>query len=105
MVEREPDGSHRSRRTVLTSTERPTWSTWREAVAVVVYRPHLRKTVRVALVVGTVIFTINQLDVVLAGDATVVTYVKAAVTYLVPLAVSNYGILLATHTPVRKEQR
>src|SRR5207248_7746610 len=42
----------------------PTWGTWREAVRVVLYRPHLRKTVTIALVVGTVLFSINQLDVV-----------------------------------------
>jgi hypothetical protein len=37
---------------------------------VVLYRPHLRKTVTIALVVGTILFSINQLDVVLRGDAT-----------------------------------
>lgn len=65
----------------------------------VVYRPHLRKTIRAALLVGTVIFAINQLDVVLAGDATSGTYLKATLTYFVPFAVSNYGILLATRGP------
>ena len=79
---------------------RPTWATWREALAVVRYRPHLLKTIRVALIVGTIIFAINQLDVVLRHKATLVTYLKCAVTYLVPFCVSNYGILVATH---RKE--
>ena len=79
---------------------RPTWATWREALAVVRYRPHLLKTMRVALIVGTIIFAINQLDVVLRHKATLVTYLKCAVTYLVPFCVSNYGILVATH---RKE--
>jgi len=81
---------------------RPTWSTWREALVVVRYRPHLLKTVRVALIVGTIIFSINQLDVVLRGKATAVTYMKSALTYLVPFCVSNYGILVATH---RRTQR
>ena len=76
---------------------RPTWSTWREALAVVRYRPHLLKTIRVALIVGTVIFSINQLDVVIRGKATVGTYVKSSLTYLVPFCVSNYGILVGTH--------
>ena len=75
---------------------RPTWATWREALGVVRYRPHLLRTVRVALIVGTVIFSINQLDVVLRGKATAVTYLKSALTYLVPFCVSNYGILIAT---------
>jgi len=76
---------------------RPEWSTWREALVVVRFRPHLLKTIRVALIVGTIIFSINQLDVVLRGKATAVTYMKSALTYLVPFCVSNYGILVATH--------
>jgi len=79
---------------------RPTWATWREALSVVRYGPHLRKTIRVALIVGTIIFAINQLDIVLRHKATAVTYVKCVVTYLVPFCVSNYGILVATR---RKE--
>jgi hypothetical protein len=70
---------------------------------VVAYRPHLRRTIRVALFVGTVIFAINQLDVVLSGKATAVVYVKVGLTYLVPFAVSNYGILLATRRAPGKE--
>ena len=63
----------------------------------VLLRRHLRATVRIALIVGTVLFTINQLDVVLSGKATAVTYVKSAVTYLVPFTVSNLGVLTGTH--------
>jgi hypothetical protein len=74
----------------------PTWSTWSEAARVVVHRPHLRKTVTIALVVGTVLFCINQLDVVLRGDATTAVWVKSAITYLVPFCVSNAGVLVAS---------
>jgi hypothetical protein len=62
----------------------------------VCYRPHLRKTTAIALVVGTVLFCINQLDVVLRGDATAAVWVKSAVTYLVPFCVSNAGVLVAS---------
>lgn len=74
----------------------PTWSTWREALSVVCYRPHLRRTTLAAVVVGTVIFLINQLDVVLQHRATAITYLKSAITYLVPFCVANYGVLMAT---------
>jgi hypothetical protein len=74
----------------------PTWATWRDAVRVVAYGPHLRKTTLIALAVGTVLFCINQLDVVLRGDATTSVWVKSAVTYLVPFCVSNAGVLVAT---------
>ena len=76
--------------------ERPTWSTWRETPPVVLHRPHLRNTVRIALIVGTVLFVINQLDVVLRGAATPVVWLKVALTYLVPFCVANLGILIAS---------
>jgi hypothetical protein len=59
-------------------------------------RPHLGQTIRVAVVVGTVLFAINQLDVVLAGKATWVTWLKTALTYLVPFLVANYGLLVGS---------
>lgn len=83
--------------------EPPKWSSWREATAVVLYPPHLRKTVRIALVVGTILFAINQLDVVLRGDATVALWLKAALTYVVPFGVSNSGILVATRRPSEQD--
>jgi hypothetical protein len=79
-----------------TSGSVATWATWREAGWVVLEPRHLRATVRIALVVGTVLFAINQLDVVVSGDATTVTWVKSAITYLVPFVVSNLGVLTAT---------
>ncbi len=74
----------------------PTWASWREAVRVVAYPPHLRKTLLIALAVGTVLFGINQLDVVLRGDATTGVWIKSAVTYLVPFCVANAGVLVAS---------
>ena len=65
----------------------------------VIYRPHLRKTITIALVVGTVLFSINQLDVVLRGDASPLVWVKSAVTYLVPFGVSSAGVLVASRRP------
>lgn len=62
----------------------------------VLYRPHLRKTISIAIVVGTLLFGINQLDVVLRGDATVAVWIKSVITYLVPFGVSNAGVLVAS---------
>ena len=53
----------------------------------------------IAVVVGTVLFCINQLDVVLRGDAGTVVWVKSAVTYIVPFCVSCAGVLVATRVP------
>jgi hypothetical protein len=74
----------------------PTWGTWRQALRVVVYRRHLRATTRIAVIVGTVLFAINQLDVVVSGRASTATWIKSGVTYLVPFVVSNLGVLTAT---------
>jgi hypothetical protein len=49
--------------------------------------------------VGSVLFCINQLDVVLRGNATAVTWIKGAITYLVPFVVSNLGVLVASRRP------
>jgi hypothetical protein len=77
-------------------TDAPTWTHWRETPRVILHPPHLRRTVGVALIVGTILFAINQLDVVVRGDATAVVWFKAALTYLVPFCVSNYGVLVAS---------
>ena len=73
-----------------------TWSTWREALAVVVAPRSLRRSGLIALVVGSTFFAMNQLGVILAGHGTAMVWTKAALTYLTPLVVSNIGMLSAT---------
>jgi hypothetical protein len=70
------------------------WQTWREALGVV--RRNVRRTLSIALIVGSVFFAMNQLGDILAGRADVVVWLKAAMTYLTPLCVSNFGVLSAT---------
>ena len=77
----------------------PTWATWREARAILAYPPHLRRTVTIALVVGTILFCINQLDVVLRAEADAIVWIKSAVTYIVPFCVSCAGVLAGTRPP------
>ena len=79
----------------------PTWSTVRESISIVVAPQHLKRTMSIAVIVGTAFFVMNQLGVILDGRATALVWVKAALTYLTPLVVSNVGVLSATHrTPV-----
>ena len=59
------------------------------------YWPVLRRAIRVALLVGTVLFFINQSDVVLRGDVTPLVIAKIGLTYLVPFSVSTYSALAA----------
>lgn len=84
---------------MTTLPDRPntaTWWHWRDAPRVCLSARGLRSTLAVALVVGTVLFAINQLDVVLAGRATGRVWLKTALTYLVPFLVANYGLLVGS---------
>lgn len=74
-------------------TEPADRSATRAALAYCRQPQHLRRTLRIALVVGLVLTAINQLDVILAGDATVVTWVKCGLNFVVPFVVSNLGLL------------
>jgi hypothetical protein len=65
----------------------------REALRIVFMREHLRRTLRIALVVGLVLTAINQLDVILKGDATTITWAKTVLNFCVPFVVSNLGLL------------
>ena len=66
---------------------------WRGALRYCARREHLERTLLIALVVGAVLTAINQLDVILRGDAHAVIYVKCALNFVVPFIVSNLGLL------------
>jgi hypothetical protein len=66
---------------------------WRAALAYCLEGEHLRRTIRIALVVGIVLTSINQLDVMLGGGATAVTWLKCGMNFVVPFIVSNLGLL------------
>src|SRR5919106_3846366 len=68
----------------------------RAAFRIVLEPQHLRRTLTIAVVVGTVLTAINQADVIARGDATATTLVKAVLNYVVPFIVSNLGLLVGT---------
>lgn len=54
--------------------------------------PHLAvRAVRVALVIGTLLFAINHGAAVRSGTMTQTRWISAGLTYLVPYAVSIHG--------------
>jgi hypothetical protein len=59
---------------------------------------HLRRTLTIALVVGTILTAINQADAIARGDATSATLAKAVLNYIVPFVVSNLGLLAGART-------
>jgi hypothetical protein len=75
------------------------WSTGREAKAVVTRPTNLKKTVTVAFVVGSIFFATNQLGPILDGHTSAVVLAKSVLTCLVPFCVSNYSLLVASRAP------
>ncbi len=65
----------------------------REGVRFCLRRRNLRRTLRIALVVGVVLTLINQGSVIASGRLTTVVWVRCALNFLVPFLVSNAGLL------------
>ena len=53
----------------------------------------LRRSISVALVVGTVLTLLNQGDIIFAGEWKGALYWKVPLTYCVPFCVATYGAL------------
>jgi hypothetical protein len=77
---------------------------FRQALRICFRREHLRRTVKIALAVGTILTFINQADVILKGDATALTWVKAGLNYCVPFIVSNLGLLAGKRAELESPQ-
>lgn len=56
------------------------------------------RSLKVAAIVGTVLFAINQLDTVIRGDHGAVVIAKILLTYAVPFAVTTFAALAAVRT-------
>jgi hypothetical protein len=76
----------------------------REALRVCARPEHLRRTVRIALVVGTILTLINQADVILSGDATGLTALKIGLNFCVPFIVSNLGLLAGKRAEIERKR-
>ncbi len=60
---------------------------------------HLRSTVLVALVVGTILTLVNQSDAIFAGAMSLAFAAKVAANYVIPFIVSNLGLLSGRPAP------
>lgn len=69
------------------------WRTWPEAFALFVTGATLTTCIPIALVVGLLLSTINQGDVIASGSATAVTWLKVGMNFVIPFCVSSYGFL------------
>ena len=71
----------------------PQGSSIRCLACVLHYPPLLRRSILIALIVGTVLLAINQGDALLAGRWDGALAWKAPLTYLVPFVVATWGAL------------
>jgi len=74
----------------------PSWTTYGEAAHLWFSAATLHKTLKIAAVVGTLLSLINQGSVIFGGHATVATWVRVGLNYVVPFCVSSLGFLSAT---------
>jgi hypothetical protein len=65
----------------------------RGACAYCLQRRNLRRTLRIAAIVGVILTLINQGSVIASGDATTATWIRCALNFVVPFLVSNAGLL------------
>jgi len=76
----------------------------RDAVGYCLAPVRLRRTIAIALVVGTILSSIILGDMIIDGGATVATAVKAGLNYVVPFVVSNLGLLSGRGVKEREER-
>ena len=82
---------------------RAEWSTYPQALSLVLRGATVRVAGRVALVVGTILSTANQGSVIVDGHSTWVTWVRVGVNYATPFVVASLGYLAGCRTRTEPE--
>lgn len=77
---------------------RPAAAPWTACLA----RPVLRRTSAIAVFVGICLVLINQLPALTRGPLTAALWIRVALDFLVPFAVSNLGVLTASRQAARQ---
>jgi len=88
---------------VTKGSERIEPMTLTDPLRICLRREHLRRTIMIALVVGTILTLINQLDVIIKGNADALTWVKCGLNYCVPFIVSNLGLLAGKRVQAERD--
>jgi hypothetical protein len=78
------------------SSREPVRARVARAVELCCARPTLRRTGRIAAVVGLVLTGINEGDGLVDGHVSGATGIKMALNFVVPFVVSNLGVLAGT---------
>lgn len=75
------------------------WSTRRGALKLSSRSVTVRRSLVIAVIVGTILSIINQIHLVLDGSADLLTRLRISANYLVPYLVSTAGAVWAMKTP------
>ncbi len=78
------------------------WSTYSQAIALIVRGATFRTASRIALVVGTLLTAVNQGSVIMHGHVGAATWVRTAANYLIPYTVASLGYLSSYRRPRRR---
>lgn len=82
-----------------TGNATPSWTTASQALGLFCRGATFRTAAPIAIIVGTVLSLVNQLHVIIDGDATWATWVRIIVNYAVPYIVASIGFLSACRAP------
>lgn len=74
------------------------WTTPLDACRLIVTGRTFRTAAKIAAIVGTLLTTVNQGSVIVAGNATLATWIRTAANYAIPYTVASIGYL----TPFRR---
>lgn len=74
------------------------WSTWPQAIVLILTGVTLRPALPVAAVVGTLLCLLNQGTILLSGHIDVGTAARIAGNYAIPFLVASTGFLSAHRT-------
>ncbi len=66
------------------------------AIEICCARPTLRRTLRIATVVGVLLTAVNEGDSIVQGAVSTATAIKIGFNFLIPFVVSNLGVLAGT---------
>ncbi len=89
----------RDLRTPVARPAPPAWSTWREALLLIIRGYTWRTATKVALLVGTVLSAVNQGAAMMSGHIGVAGVIRVAVNYLVPFTVASISYLAPFRRP------
>ena len=66
----------------------------------------IKRSIKVALVVGTILFLINHFDSIYYGTLNATNYFQIGLTYVVPYLVSTFGSAMqARHIELNRQSR